>query len=40
MQIGESNLKGEKHDLRAPDYDDWKLNGDLLLWSDVLQERD
>ncbi|HHT39792.1 MAG TPA: aspartate--ammonia ligase [Acholeplasmataceae bacterium] len=38
MQIGESNLKGEKHDLRAPDYDDWKLNGDLLLWSDVLQE--
>lgn len=38
MQIGESNLKGEKHDLRAPDYDDWELNGDLLLWSDVLQE--
>ena len=24
------------HDGRAADYDDWKLNGDILLWSDVL----
>ena len=23
---------GQKHDGRAPDYDDWKLNGDLLFW--------
>lgn len=29
---------GEKHDGRAPDYDDWSLNGDLLFWNPVLQE--
>ena len=28
---------GEKHDGRAPDYDDWKLNGDILYWNDVLE---
>ena len=28
---------GEKHDGRAPDYDDWKLNGDLLFWHEPLQ---
>src|SRR5690554_233280 len=27
---------GPKYDLRAPDYDDWLLNGDLLIWSDVI----
>ena len=27
---------GETHDLRAPDYDDWDLNGDILIWSDEL----
>ena len=27
---------GEKHDGRSPDYDDWELNGDILLWNDVL----
>ena len=28
---------GKKHDGRAPDYDDWKLNGDLLFWYEPLQ---
>ena len=37
MQIGGKLSNGEKHDGRAPDYDDWALNGDLLLWNDVLQ---
>ena len=36
MQIGDLLKSGEKHDGRAPDYDDWKLNGDLLLWNEVL----
>lgn len=36
MQIGDKLPDGSKHDGRAPDYDDWKLNGDLLLWYDVL----
>ena len=31
MQIGDLLKSGEKHDGRAPDYDDWKLNGDLLF---------
>ncbi len=37
MQIGDLLKSGEKHDGRAPDYDDWALNGDILFWSDVLQ---
>lgn len=36
MQIGDVLNSGEKHDGRAPDYDDWKLNGDILVWNDVL----
>ena len=36
MQIGGKLKNGEKHDGRAPDYDDWMLNGDILMWSDVL----
>ncbi len=36
MQIGAKLASGEKHDGRAPDYDDWSLNGDLLFWDDVL----
>ncbi len=36
MQIGGALKSGKKHDGRAPDYDDWKLNGDILLWNDVL----
>ena len=43
--IGEQLSNGEKHDGRAPDYDDWSsknsdgfsgLNGDIILWNDVL----
>ncbi len=30
MQIGDKLSSGEPHDGRAPDYDDWKLNGDLI----------
>ncbi|WP_055667413.1 aspartate--ammonia ligase [Desnuesiella massiliensis] len=36
MQIGGELRSGEKHDGRSPDYDDWTLNGDLLLWYPVL----
>ena len=36
MQIGGALRSGEVHDGRAPDYDDWTLNGDLLLWDEVL----
>ncbi len=35
-KIGGSLKSGEPHDGRAPDYDDWELNGDILLWNDVL----
>ncbi|MCI2062584.1 MAG: aspartate--ammonia ligase [Eubacteriaceae bacterium] len=35
-QIGGKLKSGEKHDGRAPDYDDWTLNGDILLWNDIL----
>ena len=36
MKIGGKLSNGEKHDGRAPDYDDWELNGDIILWNDVL----
>ena len=36
MQIGDKLKSGEPHDGRAPDYDDWSLNGDILFWNDVL----
>ena len=36
MQIGDTLKSGIKHDGRAPDYDDWALNGDILFWNDVL----
>ena len=36
MQIGGKLRSGKKHDGRAPDYDDWQLNGDLFFWDDVL----
>lgn len=45
--IGAALKDGYPHDVRAPDYDDWSsmdehgmqgLNGDLLVWSDVLQD--
>ncbi len=35
-QIGDKLRSGEPHDSRAPDYDDWTLNGDLLFWDNVL----
>ena len=35
-KIGGALKSGEKHDGRSPDYDDWELNGDILLWNDVL----
>ena len=36
MQIGGKLKSGKPHDGRAPDYDDWQLNGDILMWNDVL----
>ena len=36
MQIGGKLRSGEPHDGRAPDYDDWQLNGDILIWDDIL----
>ncbi|MEG2001359.1 MAG: aspartate--ammonia ligase [Evtepia sp.] len=38
MQIGGVLRSGKPHDGRAPDYDDWTLNGDLLLWDSVLTQ--
>ena len=38
MQIGKMLKNGERHDGRAPDYDDWELNGDILVWDEVLQD--
>ena len=36
-QIGGRLKSGMPHDGRAPDYDDWMLNGDILYWNEVLQ---
>ena len=36
MQIGDKLQSGKPHGNRAPDYDDWTLNGDILFWCDVL----
>ena len=36
-QIGDVLKDGKPHDGRSPDYDDWQLNGDLLVWYDLLQ---
>ncbi len=35
MGIGGKLRSGQPHDGRAPDYDDWNLNGDLLFWDSV-----
>ncbi len=35
-QIGKTLPSGKKHDGRAPDYDDWELNGDILFYNEVL----
>ena len=36
MGIGGALKSGKPHDGRAPDYDDWTLNGDILVWNSVL----
>ncbi len=38
MQIGAPLSNGEPHDGRAPDYDDWSLNGDILFYDSVLDD--
>jgi aspartate--ammonia ligase len=35
-QIGDALRSGEPHDGRAPDYDDWSLNGDILFYYPLL----
>ena len=37
-KIGGVLASGQKHDGRAPDYDDWELNGDIIVWNDVLDD--
>ena len=37
MNIGGKLKDGDPHDARAADYDDWKMNGDILLWYEPLQ---
>ena len=36
MQIGKALASGKPHGNRAPDYDDWDLNGDIIFYNDVL----
>lgn len=36
MEIGKPLVSGMPHDSRSPDYDDWELNGDLLVWYDLF----
>ena len=36
MKIGDKLKSGEPHDGRAPDYDDWQLNGDIIVYYPVL----
>ncbi len=38
MKIGGKLKSGERHDGRAPDYDDWELNGDIILWNEILNQ--
>lgn len=37
MQIGGLLDSGERHDGRSPDYDDWSLNGDIVVWFPTLE---
>lgn len=37
-QIGAKLKSGLPHDNRAPDYDDWSLNGDIIFWNPALQD--
>ena len=36
MKIGGKLRSGKPHGNRAPDYDDWSLNGDIIFWNDLL----
>ena len=36
MKVGKTLTNGKRHDGRAPDYDDWELNGDILVYYPVL----
>ena len=36
MQIGKTLRSGSRHDGRAPDYDDWDLNGAIIIWHETL----
>ena len=38
MGIGGALKSGRPHDGRAPDYDDWALNGDILIWNPILEQ--
>ena len=38
MKIGDVLDSGKKHDGRAPDYDDWRLNGDIIFWNPILEQ--
>lgn len=38
MKIGKRLSDGETHDKRAPDYDDWELNGDIIVWNATLED--
>lgn len=36
MKVGGNLKSGKPHDGRSPDYDDWNLNGDILVWFDTI----
>lgn len=38
MKIGAALESGQIHSSRAPDYDDWSLNGDIVFWNPLLEE--
>lgn len=38
MEIGDKLKNGEPHDGRAPDYDDWHLNGDIIFYNSLLED--
>ncbi len=38
MKIGGAMKSGKRHDGRAPDYDDWDLNGDIMFWYEPLDQ--
>lgn len=38
MKIGRDLKSGKPHDTRSPDYDDWNLNGDIIVWNPILND--